>query len=158
MLQLALLLLGGVLTTYLWDISRTVAFTLFGAAVHVLFTLAGALYHNCPYHTLPSILIRDLTRYLTPNDFSFAHSVRSLVAFLAAKLCRVPHAGVDIELAPPAVEPSTWNPGKIPGSLEALKGDVRCISWMLFYTLRSRTSSRPAFLRTISSGACRVGE
>ena len=137
MLQVALLLLGGALTVYIQKISPTVArvilaFTVSGAALYGLFTLVAMLFHNCPYQTLPSILLRNLTRCLAPNDFSFVRLVKSLMAFLAANLCRAPCADVDIEHAhPAATEPSTWNPGKTPGIPKARKGDVRCISWML---------------------------
>jgi len=134
MLQLALLLLGGALAVYLWKISRTVAqvilaFTLFGAALHVLFSLAATFYRNCPYQTPPSIIIRALVRFLSRNDFSFSRSVKFLMAFLVGNPRRAP---VDMEHAQPAVvEPSTWNFGEIPKDLEDCKGDVRCISWML---------------------------
>jgi len=135
MLQLALLLLGGGLTVYLWKISFTVArviltFTLFGAALYVLFTLAATVCRNCPYQTPPSIILRAFARYLARNGSSFARSVKSLVAFLAKNFRRVQCAAVDIE-QPAVAEPSAWNFGEISIDWEARKGDVRCISWML---------------------------
>jgi len=63
MLQLALLLLGCALSRYLWATSHTVArvviaFTLFGVASYVSFTIAATLYYNCPYQTPLSTFIR----------------------------------------------------------------------------------------------------
>jgi len=137
MLQLTLLLLGGALSRYLWTINRTVAwvilsFALFGLASYTFFTLAATLYHNCPYQTPSSALIRTFTRYLARNDFSFVHSVKSLVAFLAGNPHFVQRAPVDVEHAQPAVVgPSTWNFGEISIDWEVCKADTRCISWML---------------------------
>jgi len=165
MLQLALLLLGCAQSLHLWTISRAVAwvilaFTLFGVASYVLFTLAATLYYNCPYQTPPSIIVRTVTRYLEHSSSTFAHSLRSLMMSLASaysifakdlsRILRRIRAGIrstlrgsgyisgtpeDIEHIPLAiVEPSGQLFGKISIDWEVCKGDIRCISWVLDFT------------------------
>jgi len=162
LLQLALLLLGGALSRYLWTIDRNVAwvilsFTLFGIASYVFFTLAAALYHNCPYQTPSSILIRDLTRYLAHSDSTFACSLqswltscvrlysRSVMELRRALRCLrpgvrsalqnlgcvsgVPEGMGHVPLT--IVEPPTWFFGETFIDWKTCKADTRCISWML---------------------------
>ena len=69
-LQLALLLLGCALSTYLWAISRTVAgviiaVTLFGVASYLFFTLAATFSYGCPFQTPPSLVIQALLSHHT---------------------------------------------------------------------------------------------
>ena len=85
MLQIALLLLGCVLSRYLWTFSHTIAgviitVTLFGVTLYVFLTLTATLYHSCPYRTPPSILIQTIIKYLARGDDTFARSLRSPMA------------------------------------------------------------------------------
>ena len=85
MLQTALLLLRCALSKYLWTISHTVAgvilaFTVFGVASHVFFTLAAIFSHDCPYQTPFSFLFRTITRHLAHSKSSFARRMRSVAA------------------------------------------------------------------------------
>jgi len=168
MLQLALFLLGCALSLYLWTISRTVAgailtFTLFGITSYVFFTLAAALYYNCPYQTPPSILIRTFTGHLARNNSTFARSVRSRITSLTGVCSRltkklrqvlgrlrsgvrnalqnlgcVPGAPEVVGQIPLAiVEPPAWFFGEISIDWEVCKADTRCISWMLDSTTDS---------------------
>ena len=161
MLQIALLLLGGALSRYLWTINRTVgwvilSFTLFGITSYVFFTLAAALYHNCPYQTPSSVLIRDLTNYLARSDSTFARSVQSWMTSYARlrsrsmmklrRALRHHHPGVRSALqnlgydsgAPEGVghvplaivESPTWFSGEVFIDWKICKADTRCISWM----------------------------
>jgi len=87
MLQFGSLLLGCALSLYLWTISRTVAgiflaFTLFGVASYIFFSLAATLYYDCPYQTPPSILVRIAIRRLKHSDAAIARSLRSLLSSL----------------------------------------------------------------------------
>ena len=86
MLQIALLLLGCVLSRYLWTFSHTIAgviitvtLKLFGVTLYVFLTLTATLYHSCPYRTPPSILIQTIIKYLARGDDTFARSLRSLM-------------------------------------------------------------------------------
>ena len=160
MLQIALLLFAGALSRYLWTISRAVAgvviaATLFGVASYVFFTLAAALYHNCPYQTPPSILIRNLIGYLVRGNDTLARSLRSLVAPFPPvenirrtirRLSAGVHSGLEnlgclpsvqgeIEHIPLAV---VTPPARIFEDVfidwDVFKADIRCISWILYST------------------------
>jgi len=161
MLQLALLLLGGALSRYLWTTSRTVAgvilaFTLFGITSYVFFTVAATLYYNCPYQTPPSVLTRAAIRYLTRSDAGFARSLRSVISSLPSTknlgrslkrfysgvrsalegfCCLPPVAGKTEHISVAAVVVS---PTRIFEDIlinwEACKADARCLSWVLHST------------------------
>jgi len=162
MLQLALLLLGCALSRYLWATSHTVArvviaFTLFGVASYVSFTIAATLYYNCPYQTPLSTFIRAAIRatigYLTRSDAAFARPLRSVIASLPStknlgrslKRFRsgirsalesfrcVPAVAEEAEHIQIAVVVAS--PIRIFEDIlidwEVSKADARCISWML---------------------------
>ena len=85
MLQTALLLLGCALSKYLWTISHIfsgviLAFTVFGVASHVFFTLAAIFSHGCPYQTPLSLLFRTATRHLAQSKSSLARWTWSVAA------------------------------------------------------------------------------
>ena len=176
MLQLALLLLGCALSIYLWTINRTVAwvfltFTLYGVASYVFLTLAATLYHDCPFQTPSSLLIRAAIGSIKRSEVTFARLLRSLflpirnlgrtlrhprfgVRSLLSNLGYFPRAPITIPLeniqVDTVVELPTWNFGETSVDLEACKGDVCCISWMLdsatdsdvvFYTARFATDT-----------------
>jgi len=63
MLQLALFLLGGALSRYLWDVDTTVTSvvlgaTSFGVASYIFFVVAGTTSSSCPYQTPGSRILR----------------------------------------------------------------------------------------------------
>ena len=168
MLQSALLLLGCALSRYLWTISRIVAgiilaFTLFGVASYIFFTLASIIHYDCPYQTPPSILARSLTRYLARSNSAFPRIVQTLTAFVAGvyssfvkslrRTLSSLRSGVrnalrnfgcgsgspeEIEHVPLAVvEPSNRLFGGITIDREVYKADARCVYWMLDSTTDS---------------------
>ncbi|KAF9781581.1 hypothetical protein BJ322DRAFT_231789 [Thelephora terrestris] len=161
MLQFALLLLGCALTLYLWTISQTVAgvilaFTLFGIASYVFFTLTATLHYDCPYQTPPSILIRAVVRRLAQSDSAFIRSLHRLTSFLPSikdlrRLLGYLRSGLrrglkclhydstvdeGAEATPQAVV--VVSPARIfediSVDLEVCKVDSRCIWWVLDYT------------------------
>jgi len=65
MLQLALLLLGCVLSRYLWEVDTTVTLvvlivTSFGVASYALFIVAGTISASCPYQTPGAHIFRRI--------------------------------------------------------------------------------------------------
>ena len=161
MLQLALLLLGCMLSQYLWTISRTVAgviitVTVLGVTLYATLTLAATLYYNCPYQTPPSTLTRTVLTYLTRGDAAFSRSLRPIIGsfpsikhpgrilrrlrrgvrrMLRSFRC-VPTVGEEAEhilLATVATPPAQIFKD-IPIDWEVYKADVRCISWILHST------------------------
>jgi len=161
MLQLALLLLGCALSRYLWATSRTVAggilaFTLLGITSYVFFTLAAALYYNCPYQTPLSVPTRTAIGCLTRSDTAFARSLQSIITSLPStedlrrSLNRfrsevhaalksfhcIPTVAGEAEqiLAVAVVVPSTRIFEDISIDWEACEADARCISWVLHST------------------------
>ena len=78
MLQAALLLLGGALSRYLWEVNTTVAsvvlcVTLFGIVFYISIVAAGAASESCPYQTPGS----QALRYLRPKVHRILHSATS---------------------------------------------------------------------------------
>ena len=66
MLQFALLLLGGALSRYIWEINGTVAsvvlgFTSFGVASYTFFAVAGAAFTSCPYQIPGAHALRHIS-------------------------------------------------------------------------------------------------
>ena len=124
MLQLALLLLGGALTLYLWTISRTIAgivlaFTLFGITSYAFFTLVATIRYNCPYQTPLSILIRTIIPRLVRISSTF---VRSLRALTLPRPSTSPHSSVpslpSTSSHPPTpLHPSIGIPGRLLGHI-----------------------------------------
>jgi len=79
MLQFALLLLGGALSRYLWEIDRTVALvvlgvTSFGVASYAFFVVAGTVSVSCPYQTPGALALHCIP----PLALSALHSAFSL--------------------------------------------------------------------------------
>ncbi|KAF9649283.1 hypothetical protein BDM02DRAFT_1937572 [Thelephora ganbajun] len=157
-LQLALLLLGGALSLYLWTISRTVAgviiaITLFGVTLYIFLTLAATFYYNCPYQTPLSIVFRAAIEYLGYTDAALTRWVWSLIRFLpsarnlgrilrnlrrgvrsvAVRFCCVPAVAEEVEHIPLASVMAS--PARIFEDVsidwEACKADTRCIFWVL---------------------------
>ena len=153
-LQLALLLLGCALSTYLWAISRTVAgviiaVTLFGVASYLFFTLAATSSYGCPFQTPPSLVIRALlSRHTTLTSFimllitASRNSTKKFRRFLR-------HFGAGVQNAvntlgcitnvPPEIEniplATVTSPIRIFDDVlldwENRKADTRCIAWVL---------------------------
>lgn len=72
MLQLALLLFGCALSSYLLSLNRAVgivvlAVTLFGAAFYAFITVAGSIFYECPYQTPMSLTIRAVVSHLSSH-------------------------------------------------------------------------------------------
>ena len=72
LLQFALLLFGCSVSLYLWSINLfvagvTLAFTAFGVTFYCFVTLAGSLFHKCPYQTPLSPPVREVAIRLWPR-------------------------------------------------------------------------------------------
>ncbi|KAF9642485.1 hypothetical protein BDM02DRAFT_2091673 [Thelephora ganbajun] len=157
-LQLALLLLGGALSLYLWTISRTVAgviiaITLFVVTLYIFLTLAATFYHNCPYQTPLSIVFRAIIGYLGYTDAALTRwawylirllpSTRNLgrilrnlrrgIRSVVVRLCCIPTVVEEAEHIPLASVVAS--PSRIFEDVsidrEACKADTRCIFWVL---------------------------
>ena len=83
MLQIALLLLGGALSRYLWEINVTVAsvvlgVTSFGAIFYLFIVVAGVASESCPYQTPGSHALR----YLGPKVRKLRSAASSAISTL----------------------------------------------------------------------------
>jgi len=91
MLQAALLLLGGALSRYLWEISITVAsvilaVTSFGLIFYLSIIVAGTASESCPYQTPGARVLR----YVIPHILHALRSAPSTIsAFVFTKLFRL---------------------------------------------------------------------
>ena len=154
MLQLALLLLSCALSRHLWSINRTVAgvavtATLLGATIYTCFTLAAILFHNCPYQTPASFIIRFLVSQtihkpplvgLVTASRRFMKEPRRLLRRFRSGLRSVTRGlGCNALRGTPTI-PFTNVTSPIPIfldtslDLESLGSDLRCVAWVLYST------------------------
>lgn len=160
MLQLALLLFGCALSRHLWLMSRIVAgvaitATLLGGVTYICFTVAATLFHNCPYQTPVSLIIRFLTPQtirtspLTVPAAAPRRPMEELRRFLQRFRMRNVARGLGcVANAPPPtpalpltdvivrIFPDT--PDALSG-LERLGADLRCVAWILQSTTDNDT-------------------
>ena len=94
MLQLALLLLGCALSSYLWTLNRAVAvvvlsFTLSGLIFYTFMTIAGSLFYKCPYQTPMSLIIRAIISRLSPHIPRFISLLSSGFLWIFTRLDKI---------------------------------------------------------------------
>jgi len=154
MLQLALLLLSCALSRHLWSISRTVAgvavtATLLGATTYTCFTLAAILFHNCPYQTPASFIIRFLVSQTIHNHHlvgliaasrrSMKEFRRILRRFRSGMRNTVRGSGRNAPRGTPTIPLANVMPPDpifldTSLDLESLGVDLRCVAWVLYST------------------------
>lgn len=119
MLQLALLLLGSALSSYLLSLNRAVgivllSFTLSGLAFYVFITIAGSVFYECPYQTPMSLIIRAVIsrlflhfpRAVAPlvnNFFWLLARFDKIFRFAKSMIRQTPTLAVGIARGPPTM-------------------------------------------------------
>jgi len=161
MLQAALLLLGCALSPYLWTISRAVAgvaitATLLGVISYVCFTIAATFFHNCPYQTPASLIIRFLVPHhhttrapppipLTTSSKHPAKVLRRLSQRLYSGVwSALSGLGCTVNVSPEAPDiplALISSPVRIFEDTfldwESYEADTRCVAWLLYITTDS---------------------
>ena len=156
MLQIALVLLGLALSTYLWSINRAVAgivmaVTLFGFSFYAFLTIAATFAYNCPYQTPPSLAIRFLAKHISRRHRWMMDTLSSALSALnsartsVARLFKHLRSGLSVLRAPLPVVTSEEVPLAVvveptPDRLfhEVLadwtnhEADARCVTWVLY--------------------------
>ena len=150
LLQFALLLFGCSVSLYLWPINLfvagvTLAFTALGVAFYCFVTLAGSLFHKCPYQTPLSPIVRAVAIRLWPRVrrviTPIVNGSRGLLQYLGhlfrtAKFPGTPKTVIEHEIPEMSLvrvdagEPSPFFDAKLV-KWDQHRDDSECVLWVM---------------------------
>ena len=148
MLQLALLLLGCALSSYLWSLNRVAAtialsVTSFGVIFYAFITIAGSIFYKCPYQTPMSLMFRTaisrlqphIPRIISPFISGFFTQLDKILRSAKSTIRQIPAFALRVTHEPFVMDRVSVNPAPLFGgkSIDWFQHqeDSKCVVWTM---------------------------